>query len=218
MMSLLKRSVLRLLERNETVKKMTSLYQFRHHFEDIGWFKSCIERLPVDRNGDALPWYTYPVIYFLEKRVTADMRVFEYGSGNSTLWWSKRVASVVSCEHNRDWYDSLKGKMPSNVEYKYCEHVDGGQYSKVILEYLDNFDIIVIDGKDRVNCAKNTLKALTSIGVIIWDNSDRDAYREGYEYLLQNGFRRLDFQGYGPVNPFAWRTSIFYRANNRLGI
>ncbi|HAY39752.1 MAG TPA: FkbM family methyltransferase, partial [Desulfobacteraceae bacterium] len=80
--------------------------------------------------------------------------------------------------------------------------------------YKDIFNIIVIDGRDRVNCAKNSLKALKGDGVIIWDNSEREYYQEGYSYLIQNGFRRLDFEGLGPIGIREWCTSIFYRDNN----
>jgi hypothetical protein len=32
-----------------------------------------------------LPWITFPAIRFLERRLTAESRVFEWGSGMSTL-------------------------------------------------------------------------------------------------------------------------------------
>ena len=142
------------------------------------------------------------------------MTVFEYGSGNSTLWWSEKVSSLTSCEHDLDWYNYLNEKIPSNVEYIHCELNYGGQYCRTILGYKNRFNIIVIDGRDRVNCAKNSLVALKADGVIVWDNSDRQKYQEGYYYLIQNGFRRLDFEGLGPNGVDQWCTSIFYRDNN----
>jgi hypothetical protein len=80
------------------------------------------------------------------------------------------------------------------------------------------FDIIVIDGRDRVNCAKNSLGALKEDGVIIWDNSERSKYAEGYAFLKDNGFKRIEFTGIGPVNSFAWSTTVFYRNKNCLAI
>ena len=79
------------------------------------------------------------------------------------------------------------------------------------------FDIIVIDGRHRVLCARYALEALKPDGIIVWDNTDRDRYREGYAYLESQGFQRRDFDGMGPINNFAWRTSIFYRPGNFLG-
>ena len=91
-----------------------------------------------------------------------------------------------------------------------------GAYCRASTRYQS--DVIVIDGRDRVNCAKACVAGLTDGGVIIWDNSDRPRYEEGYAFLKAQGFKRLDFAGPGPVNFTPWMTSVFYRANNRLGI
>lgn len=218
MMSFLKRAILSVVEKNLTGRKYLSLYRFKDHLEKMGWFRSIETNLPVDNEGNPLPWYTYPAISFLEKKIEPQMKIFEYGTGNSTLWWGKRVASVISIEHDLEWYESMKKRVPSNIEYKYSELVDDGAYCRIISKYEKKFDIVVIDGRDRVNCAKNTLKALRDNGIIIWDNSDRVAYNDGYQYLLDNGFKRLDFFGLGPINNISWCTSIFYRKNNCLEI
>ena len=183
-----------------------------------GWFLSVDQNRPVDRNGDCLPWYTYAMITFLTERVTAEMSIFEYGSGNSTLWWSRRVSHVTSCEHDRHWYEEIKSKVPGNVNYLFRDSNAEGSYSKAIMDYNQAFDCIVIDGADRVDCARNCLDALKPDGVIIWDNTEIDDYREGYAFLVSRGFKRLDFWGLGPFNPYEWCTSIFYKEINCLGI
>ena len=218
MSTLAKRLTKHLVSRSDSVKKLVFTQSLRPYFDDIGWFNSVEERSPVDRKGNCLPWYTYPAISFLNKKVLSDMVVFEYGSGNSTLWWSQRVSSVVSYEHDQEWYSSIKKMVPTNVEYMYCALEYGGEYSKAILAYKKRFDIVVIDGRDRINCAMNSLVALRDDGMIIWDNSDREQYEDGYSYLKNNGFRRLDFEGHGPINAYPWCTSIFYRDNNCFGI
>ena len=188
------------------------------YFEEIGWFNSIREQLPVDRNSNYIPWFTYPAIAFLQGRIQPDMEVFEYGSGTSTLWWAEKVSSVISCEHDIKWYSSIKTKIPFNAEILHYNLEVGGEYCKAILEYKNRFNIIVIDGRDRVNCAKNSPGALREDGVIIWDNVEREKYQEGFFYLIQNGFRRLDFEGLGPVGRNKWITSIFYRRDNCFGI
>jgi hypothetical protein len=179
-----------------------------------GWLRSVSEGLPVDAEGNALPWYTYPSIGFISGRIKPNMRVFEYGSGNSTLWWSERVASVVACEHDKQWFTTVSQKVPPTVDYRYCKLEYGGEYCRLISFFPSEFDCIIIDGRDRVNCAKNAVAALNESGVIIWDNSDRDSYQEGFAFLLDNGFRRIDFWGLGPINGYQWCTSIFYRESN----
>ena len=213
MRHLIRKAIFGMIKRNRTGIEIISLYRLRHYFENIGWLKSRIVGLPVDKNGYPLPWFTYSAIYFLEKKVNLNMKVFEYGSGNSTLWWSVRVTEVKACEHDIEWYNIMKNKIPPNVEYLFCELVDGG-YAEVIKKYQKKFDIVVIDGRDRVNCIKNSLGALTNSGIVILDNSERDAYQEGIRFLKHNGFKCIDFKGLGPINNYCWCTSIFYRNDN----
>jgi hypothetical protein len=184
----------------------------------MGWFESYRAGMPINANGLPIPWMTYAAIYFLGNRIHPEMEVFEYSCGNSTLWWSTRVKNIISCEHDREWFERMKSAAPSNASLHHIELEYGGAYSQKISEYRNKFDVIVIDGRDRVNCAKNCLSALKENGVVVWDNSDRDEYCEGYNYLKANGFRRLDFSGMGPVNLDDWCTSIFYRSNNCLGL
>lgn len=184
----------------------------------MGWFKSVEKQLPVDHDGKPLPWYTYSSIAFLEGRTRPGMRIFEYGSGNSTLWWAKRVQSVVSCENDESWFRKISAISPDNVDYRHCALEPGGEYCKMISRFDREFDIVIIDGRDRVNCARNSLCALKEDGIVIWDNSDREKYQEGYDFLLRNGFRRIDFWGLGPINSYQWCTSVFYRKDNCLGI
>ena len=146
------------------------------------------------------------------------MSVFEFGSGHSTIWWNNHVQSVVSCEHDKSWFQLMKQKSLAGVDILYCDSILNGEYSKTALKYGKKFDIIVIDGRDRVRCAQNSLEALKSNGVIVWDNSDRIRYEAGYKYLADNNFKRLDFTGIGPMNSYGWCTSIFYRVSNCLGI
>ena len=61
----------------------------------MGWIRSATARRPVDVDGQPIPWMTYGLIRFLDKRLPASIDVFEYGAGNSTLWWSQRARSVV---------------------------------------------------------------------------------------------------------------------------
>jgi hypothetical protein len=194
------------------------LLLYRSHLREAGWFNSFERMMPEDGKRQAVPWYTYCAIRFLSDRVKASMTIFEYGSGNSTLWWAARTARTVSYEHDREWHKLMRDRLPPNVEYHYCDLLPKGDYARQIERHHGEFDIVVIDGRDRVNCAMNSLPALNAGGVIIWDNTDRAEYQAGYDFLAMNGFRRIDFWGMGPINAYGWCTSVFYRANNCLGI
>jgi hypothetical protein len=181
-----------------------------------GWFKSIWTDSSVDKHGGAIPWITYPCIYYLEKTVPKKAKVFEYGSGNSTLWWSKRTTSLTSIEYDRFWYERVSKDLPKNVELHHYELKNG--YEKAVNKTTQKYDIIVIDGRKRNECAKNSLLNLSSKGVIIWDNTNRAKYRKGMDYLKKQGFKRLDFFGMGPLSPKNSLTTIFYRSDNILGI
>lgn len=186
--------------------------------QESGWLLSFQLGQPVDQQKKPIPWMTYSFISFLEGRVKRSMDVFEYGCGNSTLWWASRVSSVISCEHDLEWFEKVREKIPANVSLHHIPLKKGGLYSKKVAEYEKKFDIVVIDGRDRVNCALHSLGSLKVDGVIIWDNSDRKEYQEGYQFLLENRYKRLDFFGMGPINPDSWCTSVFYQESNCLGI
>lgn len=189
------------------------------YLQTAGWFESVSRNMSCDKDGQALPWYTYAAIDFLEARIRKEMKVFEFGSGNSTLWWNCRVAKVVSCEHDESWFQLMKQKEVENTELIFCNSISDGEYSKSALNYSETFDVIIIDGRDRVNCAMNSIQALKPDGVIIWDNSNRQRYQAGYEYLMNShDFKCLNFSGIGPMNHYGWRTSVFYRSSNCLGI
>ena len=184
----------------------------------LGWGLSRKLGVPVDQDGEPIPWYTYPSIRFLEPRIPTDAVVFEYGSGQSTLWWAKRTAKVVSVEHNREWADRLRRRLPDKAEVLFHD-AQSDAYVQAANRYGGRYDIVVIDGRRRVKSVMNCLDGLSERGVIIWDNSEREYYRGGYEFLAENGFKPpLNFYGLGPINTEEWCTSVFYKGGNCLGI
>ena len=188
------------------------------YLKQAGWFASFRHLMPVDANRNAVPWYTYSAIEFLAGRIRKDMAVFEYGSGNSTLWWARRTAQVISCEHDRKWFQKMKPLMPSNVEYMNVNLEPEGTYSAAILQHRDKFDVVLIDGRDRIQCATNALPALKETGIVVWDDAERQQYQKGFDLLTANGFKRLDFTGIAPMHSSGKSTAIFYRERNCLGL
>jgi hypothetical protein len=196
------------------------LYKLRHHsfLSEVGWLNSFQHQASVDQNNRPIPWMNYACLYFLEPRIHRDMTVFEYGCGNSTIWWSQHVSEVISCEHDLAWYQKILAIKPENAEIFQIDLQDGKSYSHKIAEYQNRFDIVVIDGRNRVNCAKNALAALKAGGVIIWDNTDRQEYQPGIDFLHEQGFKKIDFFGMVPVTTEGCVTSIFYKSKNCLDI
>ena len=81
---------------------------------------------------DELPWITFPAIRFLEKRLAKDMVIYEFGSGGSTLFFTKRVKQVYSVEHDPDWFrtvsDALQTKGCSTWSGRLIEPIYGDDY------------------------------------------------------------------------------------------
>ncbi|HKQ58831.1 MAG TPA: class I SAM-dependent methyltransferase [Candidatus Eisenbacteria bacterium] len=190
----------------------------RGPLKDDGWIRSLAEGAPVDAAGNPIPWLTYPAIELLQRRVRPEMSVFEYGCGHSTLWWAARVRDVVSCEHDQAWLERIRSRAPANVTLRHVALEYDGAYSRTVAEYPGRFDVVVIDGRDRVNCARHAVTALAPGGVIVWDNSDRAEYRPGFDQLGQVGFRRLELVGLYPTLNEKGETSILYRDRNVFGL
>jgi hypothetical protein len=77
------------------------------------------------------------------------------------------------------------------------------------------FDIIVIDGLDRLECAARAVPILAEGGAIILDNSEGYWGPEG-TYPILDLFRaakfcRVDFYGYAPGVILPHCTSLFFR-------
>jgi len=89
----------------------------RYHLEELqdkGWQQSLLTGESVDNTGP-VPWITYPAMAFLKGIITSDLKVFEYGCGNSSLWWSNRVSSVISVEHSVAWAEVVSKRAPPQL-------------------------------------------------------------------------------------------------------
>ena len=141
------------------------------YLAEIGWLKAYDSKSPIDEAGNPIPWVTYSFIDFIKERLTKELTVFEFGSGNSTLFYAKYARKVVSVEHDKDWFEKIQSPNAGNSEMIFSELQVNGEYSKKPVSLNQKFDIIIVDGRDRVNCCKNCLEALTEKGVVVLDDS-----------------------------------------------
>lgn len=190
------------------------------YLDDIGWFKAFDARSPVDRDGHPIPWVTYSFIDFIKTRLNKQHTVFEFGSGNSTYFYAKYAGAVVSVEHDKEWFDKIEKSpaKPANSELIFCELVRDGDYCRMPVKLNKKFDIIIVDGRDRVNCCKQGIEALSPNGVMVLDDSEREDYKEGVDFLLAKGFKHLLLSGISPGLFYRKSTSVFYKPENCLDI
>jgi precorrin-6B methylase 2 len=207
---------------NQLLQKLgyEQLGVFIGYLRASGWWKSVGAKRPIDASGAPLPWYSYPFIHFVEQRLRTRrperLRVFEFGSGNSTLWWAQRADQVVAVEDNRHWHGYVQKNLPANVTYRLAE--TEAQYIDCLRGNAVRFEVIVVDGSFRERCLDEAPASLADNGVLIVDNSDWDSLVEPLARLERQGFRRLEFYGLGPMNGHPWGTSVLYRDSNVLGI
>jgi hypothetical protein len=138
--------------------------------------------------------------------INKDSIVLEIGSGYSTLELSKRAKFVVSIEHNDIWYNKIKEELKDIENVAYClrrpnKHFnEGGEdgdwgsfkdYLNLVSSYpYNSFDIVIIDGRARVECAYIGYKYYPKATYFLHDYQKPEDYnggrswRKGYERVL----------------------------------
>lgn len=147
-------------------------------------------------------WMPFSINDWLEERLTGEERVFEWGSGSSTIWFEKRTREIISVEDNSDWYIKVKADLNKNNSKLLFK--TGEDYINCIKD-KGKFDIIVIDGRQREKCfdiAKNHLKPN---GIIIYDDVHLKNRFSGDKKV----FSKI-FKGIAPYKAFSnWQTGVF---------
>lgn len=177
-----------------------------------------------------VPWWTYRAIDAVEAWLAArerGVRVFEYGSGASTLWLARRAAEVHSVEHDRQFGDRIRPAIEGagNVDFRIVEPVacaapavpsakegysglDFSEYVAAIHEVGGDFDLIVIDGRAREACLEAAVHHLAADGLIVFDNSRRSRYRRAID---ASGLSERRLRGLTPTLPYPDQTSLLSR-------
>ena len=182
---------------------------------------SILKKGTLDDGKDVHPWMNYPLIEFLNTRLTNQLTVFEYGSGLSTIYFAERVKTITSVEHNKYWFDRTRlliGKR-KNADVVFFElnenYPDAIRFAGADIKY----DIVVIDGRMRNSCIEKAVDFFTPQGIIILDDSDRIRYEPGFSFLKARGFKSLTFHGMKPGQLKGCQGTIFYKSGeNCLGI
>ena len=125
-------------------------------------------------------------------------------SPSASLAVIKQLSSAVASE-NLDFL---------NISTKRIRN--SGSSSFLPSEYLmslplsgQNYDLIIVDGMNRVLSGIIAAERLNTNGMIILDNSDRPMYFLLKQYLSECDFQEIPFVGPGPFNQYTWCTSVF---------
>ena len=129
----------------------------------------------------------------------------EWGSGFSTIYFSKLLlkdANWLSMEHCSDWASKIKQiNINSKVNIKYIppnnypwsDPNNDGSYEdlKDYIEYPNNhapYDFILIDGRARLECIKNSINLITDMGIVVLHDANRKFYHDNLEIFPNQVF------------------------------
>lgn len=181
-----------------------------------------------------VPWWTFDSSALVDSflRGRRDARVFEWGSGASTLWLSRRSSSVVAVEHDAVWAEEVRGLLPAghvvDLRVVAAPNASGApgearsskpgatelnfrDYVDVIHDVGGQFDVIVVDGRARESCLAAALPHLTSDGLLVLDNVERKRYRKAIATTAQ-GMDIIWTRGLTPGLPYPTRTALLRSA------
>jgi len=173
---------------------------------EYGHQRSKEEGSAIDCYGKPIPWMTYPAISYIRELDLKSKSVFEWGGGNSSLFFSKLVKTITTIELKQEWYDYVVSNKLNNMIVKHANDVN---YAEIINDSEEKYDVIIIDGEidRRFECAQTAIDHLASNGMIILDNSDW--LTNTCKFLRDSNLIQVDMAGFGPINDYTWCTSFF---------
>jgi predicted O-methyltransferase YrrM len=173
-------------KRNYLVSKLQSkpdILALMKHFEysspELANGKSHLKR--------TIPWLTENAISFLGNffKKNPHAKVLEFGCGGSSIWMSKFTKNLTSVEHDEAWFTKIKTYIEGcdacySIDFKMLPR----PYNEVCEKFPDEyFDLVLVDGRDRVKCVESCVRVLKRGGVLILDNAERTRYEKVYSIL-----------------------------------
>lgn len=122
------------------------------------------------------PWLTDQAVDAIDDFISQKPRlnVLELGSGASTLWFASKGVQITSFEDNAAWQDAV---FESAIEQG-LEMPDLRRYPLPYYQHIDRlpdgfYDIVLVDGRDRVECTRRARHKLATGGLFVVDNTER---------------------------------------------
>ena len=123
---------------------------------------------------------------------------------------------MTTVEHDREWFDEVARVAPENVT---LQHRNAGpDYWEAAVRAETRFDLILVDGLERARCLASTAPALSKAGVVLLDDSHREACRSAVADYVEEGFRTLRLVGAKPNHLSESECLLMYRDGNCLGL
>lgn len=141
-----------------------------------------------------IPWINDKQINKIKSYLEPNHIMLEYGSGGSTIIFSKLVKKYYSIEHDINWYNQVNTEIKfqniNNINYIYCKpnndielpvwmgkKSDFKDYINIISKLNIIYDRILIDGRVRAFCAIKAINYIHQDSIIFFhDFFERDRY------------------------------------------
>lgn len=175
-------------------------------------------RLPIDYG---LPWWSFRAIEYADK-IFPGTKVFEFGTGGSTLRYAKVCKEITCVEDDLNWLNIVRLRLSENglINKVYLIHeafdfkhpVDFKKSSYLKSYDADKaYDVVIIDGQDesfheRIECFKFVEPTIKKGGVIIVDDWWR--YTELLEFNRSKNVKI--FESVGPCRYGVTSTAFFH--------
>ncbi|MCK1325058.1 MULTISPECIES: hypothetical protein [unclassified Bradyrhizobium] len=155
------------------------------------------------------PWLVTKAWPRIEERATG-ARIFEYGAGMSTLWFSERAAELVSVESNLQWAARINAALAERGKPPIVLLEDPEAYAGFINSCADPFDILLVDGIVRRKCVEQGIPHLKKGGLLVLDNTDvnKDLIPAA---LAAGPFEVTRYSGYAPGSLHPNETSLLVK-------
>ncbi len=151
-----------------------------------------------------VPWLTQPAIHYLGSVVNKRTRVLEFGCGGSTVWFANRTPLLTTIEHDMKWLAKVRDE---RTRYDYGYRLFGLPYAQACDEFPDmTFDLVLVDGRDRVKCVEAARRIVKPRGVLMVDNMERDGYKPIHDLLAAWDWVHSEQRSEHPTYPRAWTT------------
>lgn len=185
---------------------------------ESGWKNSFLAQEPLSSDNEPEPWFSIEANIFVKNRLSSALSIFEYGSGNSSIYFSKTCKSVHSVEHNAEWHSKISGALKAykNIELELKK--DAEDYQNAITNTGKTFDLVIVDGILRNECAAIAFHSLSENGILVLDDSERTEYQPTFELAKKLGYKELSVYGMAVGVNLLKSTTFFYRSNNVFNI
>ncbi len=119
------------------------------------------------------PWLTEGAIEFLAGYLRKDMAVLEFGAGGSSIWMAPRCR-LTTIEHDQRWLDRVAAYIDVTTWTPLLHSVP--YHRHVAHLHSEAHELVLVDGRGRVGCARAVIDRIKPGGVLMLDNAERGRY------------------------------------------